>query len=322
VKRITLGLLLLLGCGLPARAQFTTATATVRDPSGNPYVGCHGEADFVPSPTATQVPLLSGSTFQQSVPISGCDSFGTFSMVLADNTVVSDGHTGATASKWSFSICSSNTPPVCFTATITITGATQNISAALQAAAAPLPVTAQPAGLTTVNNFTNTNNFAGTTNLNGPLNTAGPNVFSGTTTLNNVTSINTCLMNGMYVAGSSCYATIVAAENAACGVSPNGTVYIPAIYVGTDTFSYNTSCAAGYPSLIDMRRSNISFSTVISPTFPSTDNAGRSLPLGADFNFYSGGASDFHFKHGLVATTTTATINIGANASILIAAVT
>lgn len=131
-------------CACPnAPAQTTQVSATVLDPGGKPYQNCTGSANFVPSPTATTVPTISGSTFQTIVPIASCDSFGKFSMTLVDNNQVSDGHTGAQASQWSFFIQSANVcfvgQKVSFSTTLTITGASQDISAALTAAAASLP---------------------------------------------------------------------------------------------------------------------------------------------------------------------------------------
>lgn len=149
MKRLLLLALVLFGMALPAHAQsgFVTVSAQVLDPTGLIYQNCSGSADFVASPTATQVPTLGGSTFQISVPISGCDSFGRFTIVLADNSMVSDGHTGAQASQWSLSICSNTTPRVCFTAVLSIAGISQDISAALQAVSAPLPATASGGSL-------------------------------------------------------------------------------------------------------------------------------------------------------------------------------
>src|SRR5207302_11378357 len=63
--------------------------------------------------------------------------------VLTDNNQITDGHTGA-ASQWRFSICARDRA-TCFTYATTITGASQNLTAALKAAAAPLP-----AGLFTI----------------------------------------------------------------------------------------------------------------------------------------------------------------------------
>ena len=139
--------LLLLLWALPARGQggYTTVTATVLDPNGAPYVGCHGNASFVPSPTATQAPLISGSTFQTDVPIPACDSFANFTLVLVDNNQVTDGHVSPPASQWNFNIVSQD-GKTGFSCQMTITGATQNISSQIQACAAPLSAQAGGGG--------------------------------------------------------------------------------------------------------------------------------------------------------------------------------
>ena len=122
--------------------QYVNVTAQVKDVNGNLYQNCHGEADFVPSSSATTQPFLSGSLFQTSFVINQCDGNANFTLMgLADNNQVSDGHGGGPVSQWRFTICSSGTPvqfSVCFSYTTTITGATQNISSGLQAASAPL----------------------------------------------------------------------------------------------------------------------------------------------------------------------------------------
>lgn len=134
---------LLLACCLPARAQFTAVAANVTDGNGKVYQNCSGSASFVPSPTATTVPTINGSTFQTIVPIASCDSFGNFNLTLVDNAQVSDGHTGGQASQWSFFIRSASVcfagQQVSFSTTLTITGSSQNISSALTSASAPLP---------------------------------------------------------------------------------------------------------------------------------------------------------------------------------------
>lgn len=141
MRRISiLALLLLLGA-LPARPQsgFTVVSATpIKDPSGVPYVNCKGSASFVPSPSATQQALISGSTFQTDVPISSCDSFGNMTITLVDNSLVTDGHTGSPASQWRINI-SSQDGKTNFFCLISTAGNTQDITAAIQACAAPLP---------------------------------------------------------------------------------------------------------------------------------------------------------------------------------------
>jgi hypothetical protein len=224
MRRWLLGILAFLALGQVARAQFTTVSATVKDPSSNLYVSCRGNIDFVPSPTATQVPLLSGSTFQTSVPIASCDSFANFTAVLADNLVVSDGHTGATASAWKFSICSSGTPPVCFNAVLTITGATQNITAALQAVSAPLPGSV----------------VTSSTNLQGPGFIAG--TFSGTHTETGVVTFSNASSTFAGNAATATSATTsTAATNATNLVGP-GTATGNYTHSGTETFAQLNGC--------------------------------------------------------------------------------
>src|SRR6266850_1436314 len=142
MKRALLALLFLTFSAVSARAQFTSVTATpVKDPNGAPYVNCRGNGAFVPSPSTTQVPLLSGSTFQTDVSISQCDSFGNMTITLADNNAITDGHSGSDVSKWRLNI-SSQDGKTNFSCTLTVTGTTQDATAAIQACAAPLP----PAG--------------------------------------------------------------------------------------------------------------------------------------------------------------------------------
>ena len=139
MKKLIGVLVLLIAATVSAHAQFTTVTATVTDPNGIPYAGCNGSVSFVPSPTATQQPTLSGSLFQTSLVVNQCDATGTFTIIVADNNQVTDGHApGQQVSQWKFDICASD-KKTCFSANVTITGATQNISTTIQLAAALLP---------------------------------------------------------------------------------------------------------------------------------------------------------------------------------------
>ena len=61
-----------------------------------------------------------------------------FTLTIADNNVVVDGHTSPPASQWRFNISAQGGSPS-FTCTMTITGPTQNITSQIQACAAPLP---------------------------------------------------------------------------------------------------------------------------------------------------------------------------------------
>ena len=137
-KIFFLALLLLWAVSARAQSGYTIASGYVLDPNGNPYQQCKGNAAFVPSPSATTVPLLNGSTFQTDVPINSCDSFGLLTIMLADNGVVSDGHTTPPASMWNFAI-SSQDGKTSFQCKMTITGSTQTITSQLQTCAPILP---------------------------------------------------------------------------------------------------------------------------------------------------------------------------------------
>ena len=130
---------------LPASGfcQFTSVQAQVKDANGKLWSNCTVNASFVPSPSATTQPLLNGSTFQTTVPVVQCDSMANLTLTLADNNQVQDGHTAPPASQWNINVASDS---VCFAgqkfyfnARLTITGGSQNITAALTADAPILP---------------------------------------------------------------------------------------------------------------------------------------------------------------------------------------
>src|SRR5712691_10826648 len=128
-----------------ACAQFTTVSGIIKDPSGNVYQNAQIGASFVPPTNAVSQPLLSGSTFQTEIVGAQADSFGAFSLRLADNSQIVCGPF-AGCGQWKISIqsqtCSGQHSS--FTATITISGATMVITSQLQAAAAPLPACLVP----------------------------------------------------------------------------------------------------------------------------------------------------------------------------------
>src|SRR5712691_4340685 len=128
-----------------AWCQFTTVSGISKDPSGNVYANAQIGASFVPPTNAVTQPLLSGSTFQTEIVGAQADSFGAFSLRLADNSQIVCGPF-AGCGQWKFSIqsqtCSGQHSS--FTATITISGATMVITSQLQAAAAPLPACLVP----------------------------------------------------------------------------------------------------------------------------------------------------------------------------------
>ena len=132
MKRVLL-LMAIIGIGvLPSWGQSgtTLVTAKVVDTGGTVYVNCQWSVVFVGQNTTpgagpySPAPLLNG---QQG----NCDSQGNFTINLADNINT----VAPTPSQWSFSICSAGGylgGPFCkANMLITITGATQNISAIL-----------------------------------------------------------------------------------------------------------------------------------------------------------------------------------------------
>jgi hypothetical protein len=125
-----------------AAAQFTTVTGTVTDPNGLPYAN----GTIVPIlviPSGAGSPTLSGAGYAPPIQPTGLDKTGSFTMNLADNTVLQPAGT-----KWNFTVCSAGGTiqpaggkgPVCFSlaAPITISGSSQSISANLNAVALAL----------------------------------------------------------------------------------------------------------------------------------------------------------------------------------------
>lgn len=129
----------------------TLVTALVKDPTGTPYVNAPVECSFVSNaaPGSNQYYSVGGSPFQQQAS-AVTDSFGNLTISLTGNDVITPA-----GSAWSFSVMNT-ARTVGFTTVITITGASQVVSAALQAAAATLP---SLFGNVTVNNLTVSGNL-------------------------------------------------------------------------------------------------------------------------------------------------------------------
>ena len=118
---------------LSSSAQKTTVTAQVKDSSGDIYANCGYNAVFVGQASTGGPYLVSGSTFQTSLPGSRCDSNGNISVQVFSNTAISP-----TPSQWQFNVCD-QTGIYCFSVLETVTGTTQDISADLTAAAPIIP---------------------------------------------------------------------------------------------------------------------------------------------------------------------------------------
>jgi len=125
-----------------AAAQFTTVTGTVIDPNGLPYAFGTISATLITSAS----PTLNGFAYTPPTQPTGLSMTGSFTMQLADNTVLLPA-----ATKWSFFVCSAigtvnpaiGKGSVCFTAgPLTISGASQDITATLNAAALALSISA------------------------------------------------------------------------------------------------------------------------------------------------------------------------------------
>lgn len=153
---------------LSAQTGFTSVTAIVQDPSGNIYANAPYNVTFFDPGTSGKLPTLNNSPFQRAFVGANTDSFGNLAVTVADNGVIAS-TSGATNTQWRFSICAQAGTP-CFSTLITITGASQNITATLKAAAAPLTVVSTPASLTASNIFTGGNTFTNLVSIvSGPL---------------------------------------------------------------------------------------------------------------------------------------------------------
>jgi hypothetical protein len=135
IRRI---LFLVLLFRVAAFAQFTTVTGTVTDPNGLAYTF----GTISPTLVSSGSPTLSGLAYTPPTQPTGLNLQGSFTMRLADVSVLSPG-----SSTWSFHVCSAvgtvspafGKGPVCFDVTgISISGASQDIGATLSASALAL----------------------------------------------------------------------------------------------------------------------------------------------------------------------------------------
>jgi hypothetical protein len=113
----------------------TTITGQVLDPNNNPYRSGTYQITFIQSNAeGAAIPTVGGSTVFQQFFTGILDTNGNFpaGIAVADNNQVTP-----SGSQWKFSICASGGTP-CFSTSLTITGASQSVTASLQAAAALL----------------------------------------------------------------------------------------------------------------------------------------------------------------------------------------
>jgi hypothetical protein len=173
MKARLLTALLLMLLGGSAAAQFTNVTGTVIDPNGVPYAnGTISPVLVLPGGTS---PTLNGLSYSPPTQPIGLDAAGSFSFNIADNNLLQPA-----ATKWNFTVCSAKgtvnpavgTGSQCFSlaAPITITGASQDISANLNAVALALTVplgsgTVGPGVANQIAIFNATNSVIGDTQL-------------------------------------------------------------------------------------------------------------------------------------------------------------
>jgi hypothetical protein len=129
---------------LAAQAQFTSVSGTITDPNGLPYTNASVQATLVPPPGGPTL-TLSGAQFAANVPPGRTDAKGNFSLLLADNTQIQCNlGTCTPQTQWSFLVdVAGIAAPLgsgqqTFTVVLTISGASQDISAQLSAAAPSL----------------------------------------------------------------------------------------------------------------------------------------------------------------------------------------
>lgn len=148
-----------------AQGGFVNVTATVVDPNGVPYAGCHGSIDFVTPANATAQPTLYRGLFQKNFSISQCDSLGKFTLTLAATDQIDCGLGSLGCGQWHFSITSQD-GKTGFQALLSIGPGNPNqvtnedISSLLQAQAAPLPISSLSQFLSLNNSWTGLNSFS------------------------------------------------------------------------------------------------------------------------------------------------------------------
>jgi hypothetical protein len=124
IKRLFLFAFLLLAIALPASGQsYTTVTGTATDVNAAPYAGGSLTASFVN--TTGQQALFGGNPNFQKTYSATLDSTGSFTLTLPSNASIAP-----TGTQWSFTACTSDGEN-CFSASVTISGASQSISASL-----------------------------------------------------------------------------------------------------------------------------------------------------------------------------------------------
>jgi hypothetical protein len=136
MKKAFLALCACLFFSVAAHAQYTVVTGTIIDPNGWPYANATISAVLVPSTPGRWT--LSGLPYAGIMPNTNLDFNGSFRAALGDNSVILPAGT-----QWQFTVNTQAQPQIgvlgtgaqSFQITLTISGASQDITAALTAAA-------------------------------------------------------------------------------------------------------------------------------------------------------------------------------------------
>lgn len=118
--------------------SLTTVTATLTDSAGQVWINGTWRTELVPPFGNPNKPVNNGNP--TVAPQSGSmDGTGSLSVILDDNLVVTPGQT-----KTKFTLCPNATVATCTTVIVTVTGASQSLTAILSAALTPVTVAASP----------------------------------------------------------------------------------------------------------------------------------------------------------------------------------
>lgn len=120
----------------PLWAQYTTVTATITDPNGNPYAN-----GLVTAALTARQPFNNTQNFPPNTAVAKLDTTGSFTLSLVDNT-----QQASPQPQWVFTICAVD-GKTCFSSTQTISGTSQSLSTTLSALAPPYFSLGVPTGM-------------------------------------------------------------------------------------------------------------------------------------------------------------------------------
>lgn len=128
----------------------------------------------------------------------------------------------------------------------------------------------------------------------------------GSLTVNNTfSSVNTLSLDGIRFAGES-YKSGSRIQDAIDAAGPDGAVFIPPGYEGTDSYQNENNIA-----IIDFRHEQLGVWSRIAPSFPIASSVLGTFPLGADLVLTTRGPADWYMETMKAYTTTATTMNIG-----------